>query len=51
MSINNNETAHKLLFANVIALEKTQDIIRNEVIEACAELLIRSRAEYEVIAL
>ena len=37
------ETARKLLSANMIALEKTQDIIRNEVIDACAELLIRAK--------
>ena len=34
------ETARKLLSANMIALEKTQDIIRDEVIGACAHLLI-----------
>ena len=34
------ETAHKLLSANMIALEKTQDLIRNETIDACADLLI-----------
>lgn len=36
------ETARKLLSANMIALEKTQDIIRNETIDACADLLIRA---------
>ena len=43
-NIRNNETpretAHKLLSANMIALEKTQDLIRNETIDACADLLI-----------
>ena len=43
-NIRNNEsareTARKLLSANMIALEKTQDIIRNETIDACADLLI-----------
>ena len=34
------ETAHKLLCANMIALEKTQDIICNETIDRCAALLI-----------
>ena len=43
-NIQNNEsareTARKLLSTNMIALEKTQDIIRNETIDACADLLI-----------
>lgn len=34
------ETARKLLSANMIALEKTQDLIRNETIDTCAHLLI-----------
>ena len=34
------ETARKLLSANVIALEKTQDIITDETIDRCARLLI-----------
>ena len=34
------ETARKLLSANVIALEKTQDIIADETIDRCARLLI-----------
>ena len=34
------ETARKLLSANMIALEKTQDIICDESIDACAQLLI-----------
>ena len=43
-NIRNNEsareTARKLLSTNMIALEKTQDIIRNETIDACVDLLI-----------
>lgn len=43
-NIRNNEsareTARKLLSANMIALEKTQDIIHNETIDTCADLLI-----------
>ncbi len=43
-NIRNNETAretaHKLLAANMIALEKTQDLIRNDTIDRCAALLI-----------
>ena len=46
-NIRNNETARetarKLLSANMIALEKTQDIIRDEVIDACADLLIAAQ--------
>lgn len=37
------ETAHKLLSSNIIALRMTQDLIRNEIIVTCAELLIRAQ--------